>query len=205
MNDTDSSIQESIVQTLEKIAENADDDLYIAVSEYEDGEQIPIWDGESVEHVFRSGLGFNLDSCPRCSKFLSRKYVGLLYSSFEDIRQHVGPSAAICDDCQIAVVDESLIEQTALENDHDYGFPLAVFNFEKGPPSPDNVKFFASYEGHAPVFCLNEDGEVEGLVYKDDYQLWMQQRKAMQRESDKKLKAKRKKQKESRKRNRGRS
>ncbi|MDQ3231203.1 MAG: hypothetical protein M3Q07_05225 [Pseudobdellovibrionaceae bacterium] len=162
------------------------------------------WDGDRVDHVYRDSFGFSLSECPKCSKPIKPKRLGIIYSAYEEVRTQTGPWASVCDYCSVAVICEALVDEFAFLGGYDYALPLAMFNIKNGPPLPENLEFFKTYEGNEPVFMIGDDGEIEDVIYRAAYQKLTLQEQQRRSDIQKRAKQRRKQQKMSRKKNRRR-
>lgn len=180
-----------------------DGDARLSVLPKLDNKEIGIWSGKRIIHVYRSDKGFELDECPRCEAKIGPMYIGLIYASDDQLRQHMSPCAYICNDCETAVLDESLPRQFSSEGGYSYKAPISIYSLENEPPKSYEMNVFETYEGNEKLLLFSEDGFIEDVLYKKDFRYFETERMIRKSSSErKKIKSKRKNQKTSRKRNR---
>jgi hypothetical protein len=126
-----------------------------------------IWRGEPIVHVYRRERDGSIEQCPRCGGKLEHKYVGLVYASTGQLRQSASPCAFICHACRLAVIDKQLPERTAHEQGYDYLFPVGMYRLDQPVPPLEDLRIFETYEGHEPMFLLDEDEKMEDVLYAD--------------------------------------
>lgn len=164
----------------------------------------PVWDGNRLKHVYRTARGFRCEECPKCQRPLTNFYVGLVYGSRHQLRQHMSPCAHICDQCSVVVLDEKWPRLSAQRSGYSYTVPVGVFSLRGPPPPVDKLEFFETYEGHDVLHILDEDGFLEDIAYKDGASLGLNARPTTHRskEESKRRRDKRKAERAARKRNR---
>lgn len=129
-----------------------------------------VWKGDEIQHAYRSSQGCSKQRCPKCKGPIEQKYVGLIYVSPGELRRNISPCAFICENCSAAVIDESFPRQTAKEQGYEYCFPLAIYSPTKPAPRPSKLKPFETYEGHTPVFIVDEHENMQDVIYQEDYE-----------------------------------
>ena len=162
------------------------------------------WDGKPPRHVYRKTHGFRSEVCPKCERTLTNYYVGLVYGSHQQLRQHMSPCAHICGHCSVVVLDEKWPREAAQRNGYNYTVPVGIYSLKGPPPPVDKLEFFKTYEGREVVHILDEDGFLEDVAYKDGLSLGLNAMPATHRSKTeaKQRRNKRKAERAARKRNR---
>lgn len=127
--------------------------------------------GPAILHAYRMPKGLQSECCPRCQGELVQKVVNLIYSaSHGQFRQNVSPCAYLCEGCSVAVIDESIPRLAAEKQNFEYLIPLAAIAANESAPEPSQLHevLFRTYEGHDPAYVLNEDEQIENVVYEDE-------------------------------------
>lgn len=132
------------------------------------GDGPKLWDGAPLLHVYRKQRGYAVDVCPKCQKQLINYYVGLIYGSQHELRQHMSPCAFVCDPCHVVVLDEHLPKNVARMYGYRYTVPVGIYSLRRSPPPADELDFFRSYEDKEVIHLLDEDGFLEDVIYKEE-------------------------------------
>jgi hypothetical protein len=160
------------------------------------------WDGEPLQHVYRKQRGYDIDSCPKCNGDLTNYYVGLVYGSHRELRQHMSPCAYVCNPCNVVVLDEALPRGLAKLRGYPYTAPVGIYSLKRPAPPTAELDFFKTYEGRETIFVLDARGYFEDIVYKDGGSLGFTIGQVMPSVESHRRKAKRKAEKSARKKNR---
>jgi hypothetical protein len=167
----------------------------VLLDELSQASGLPVFSG-TVEHGYAMGSVGSHARCPRCNADTRQQMAHFIYATNIAPRVMFAPAGYFCTACPTVIVDESLIAMGMKEG---YRFRTVVGVDYAGEKQPD---FFKTWDGHATIYILDEDGRVMDLT--TDNQLGADQpaaRSRLSRDSTAR-KLRRKMAQQSRKRNR---
>ncbi|MPY86953.1 MAG: hypothetical protein GEU99_03435 [Luteitalea sp.] len=121
---------------------------------------LPIFKG-TVEHGYAMRAVDSHLRCPRCEAETRQQIAHFIYATDIAPRVMLAPAGYFCTACPTVIVDENLIAVGLKEG---YNFRAVVGVDYAGEREPD---LFRTWNGHEPMYILDEEGQVMDLVTGD--------------------------------------
>jgi len=133
----------------------------VVMKEFAAESGIPFFEGE-VEHAYSLSKAGNSGMCPRCKAKTRQEYASFVYA-VEDgsSRVNTSPAGYFCTNCPTVIIDEAFIGNSVLGG-HVFIGVIGMDNSQKG------FIGFKTWNGSEPVYLLDENQGLIGILAKDE-------------------------------------